>query len=82
MIRTQISLAEHQHRRLLDLAAERGVSMAALIREAVQAVLDDEDADRRHRVERALANIGGFRGDGSAVSKDHDHLLAEAYHRA
>jgi metal-responsive CopG/Arc/MetJ family transcriptional regulator len=80
MIRTQISLTEEQARRLQRVAAQRGVSMAAVIRDAVDAaVVDEGDVDRRERIRRALEVIGKYRSDGANVSENHDEFLAEIY---
>ena len=67
-------------RALRRLAAERGVSMAALIRESVERILrDGSDHDRKW--ERALATVGRFRDRKSApdVAEKHDAYLEEAY---
>lgn len=80
MVRTQIQLTEEQFKALKQRAAERGVSMAALVREAVDRGLrHDEIAARRAR---ALSVIGRFRDkDGATdVSVRHDDYLAEAFH--
>ena len=42
MIRTQIYLSEEQKRTLVRLSEERGVSMAELIRDAVDRLLQEE----------------------------------------
>ena len=79
MIRTQIQLTEEQLTRLREAAAERGVSVAALIREAVDRAL----ADRQHAADWALALsvVGKYRDvDGATdVSTRHDDYLADAY---
>ncbi|MBA3361813.1 MAG: CopG family transcriptional regulator [Acidimicrobiia bacterium] len=41
MIRTEVRLGEEQHKSLKQLAAERGVSLAALIREGVDRLLSE-----------------------------------------
>ncbi|MFN2485110.1 MAG: ribbon-helix-helix domain-containing protein [Acidimicrobiia bacterium] len=41
MIRTEVRLGEEQHKSLNQLAAERGVSLAALIREGVDRLLSE-----------------------------------------
>lgn len=56
-------------------ADRRGISLAALIRAALEEFLDDES--RRTRQERALAAIGGFRSGTADTSIDHDEVLAE-----
>ena len=78
--RTQISLDAAQAVRLRRLARERGTSMAALIRAAVDGAYPIDDGDSVDaRWERALASVGGFRGDGSNVGEEHDRHLEEAY---
>ncbi len=78
MVRTQIQLTEAQAERLRRLAAERRVSMAALIREAVDRSLVEDD--RTARIERALAVVGKFSSSGPTdVAENHDHYLAEAF---
>jgi len=80
MTRTQISLTEEQAAGLGKLARERGVSMAAVVRDAVDAVLEREQRDERWQ--RALAMIGKYRSkDGATdVAENHDRYLADAYH--
>jgi len=79
MIRTQIQLTEEQTEKAKRLAVERGVSMAEVIREAVDRL--PERDDRAERFARALAAIkrGGFRDrEGKTdVSIHHDEYLAE-----
>jgi hypothetical protein len=62
-------------RALRAIAAERGVSIAALIREAVDRQLVTGGA--RARRERLIRSIGGFRSGQGDVSRDHDRYLAE-----
>jgi metal-responsive CopG/Arc/MetJ family transcriptional regulator len=76
MQRTQISLTERQAQRLRRVAAERGVSMATLIREAVEAYVPDDEPARRARVERAL-RAESFTSGLADVSARHDDYLAE-----
>jgi ribbon-helix-helix CopG family protein len=78
MIRTQIQLDEAKAEALKRKATERGVSMAALIREAVDTLLaqDDREAIRR----RALSVAGKFHSEGPTdVSEEHDRYLAEDF---
>jgi predicted DNA-binding protein len=77
MIRTQIQLTEEQARRVKRLATERGVSIAAFIREALDRGLEIEAAGIRR--ERAVGAIGGFRSGRRDVSEKHDDHLAEAF---
>lgn len=77
MIRTQISLTEDQVKRLRRIAHARQVSIAALIREAVDSLTSTEDPELLKA--RALNVIGAFRSDGAPVSERHDEYLVEAY---
>jgi predicted DNA-binding ribbon-helix-helix protein len=80
MIRTQIQLTDEQVRRLKTLATERGVSVAELIRQAVDRhVAAGVTASARR--ERAISGIGGFRSGLTDVSERHDEHLASAYHQ-
>lgn len=80
MERTQISLTSEQADRLRRIAERRGTSMAALIREAVDRVLpDDETPSLDERQQRALAALGSATGGGGNVSEEHDRYLDEAY---
>ncbi|MBI4728918.1 MAG: ribbon-helix-helix protein, CopG family [Acidobacteria bacterium] len=72
MIRSVIQLKEEQARALKRLAAERGVSVAALVREAVDEVLSRAAS----RWKRALS-IPTFASGRSDVSGQHDRYLGE-----
>lgn len=77
MIRTQVQLDPKQASALRRLAVERGLSIAALIREAVARLLEDQG--REERVRRALAAAGrGSSGLGD-VSVRHDDYVAEDF---
>jgi hypothetical protein len=79
MVRTQVQLTEEQMRRLREASVDRGVSIAALIREAVDRALAAEP----HADDWALAFsvLGKYRDvDGATdVSARHDDYLADAY---
>lgn len=77
MIRTQIQLTEGQARALRRQAAARGVSMAAIVREAVDRVVEADDEDARWQ--RAMRTFGSFTSDAPDVAEDHDRYLDEAY---
>jgi len=81
MERTQISLEPEQAERLRRLARERGVSMAHLIREAVDRTYGGVLAPptRAELWERAMSAVGSGHGDGANVSEDHDRYLDEIY---
>jgi len=76
--RTQISLTAEQATRLRHIAARRGTSMAALIRDAVDRVVRD-DEDPEVRWERAMKAIGSAIGPVGNAGEDHDRHLAEAF---
>jgi len=76
MVRTQIQLTDEQARAIKRVAAERGVSMAALIRQAVEVVLEAESPDARW--ERALAVIGKHGSSRGDLAVEHDRHLVEA----
>ena len=80
MIRTQIQLTEEQAARLKTVAARRGISMAEVIRQAVDSAVsrsDDNYPDARY--ERARRIAGKFRSGTSDISSRHDDYLAESY---
>lgn len=82
MERTQISLEPEQAERLRRLARDRGVSMAHLIRDAVDrtygtAVTESMDA----KWDRAVASVHERRPGSrlSDVAAEHDKYLDETY---
>ncbi len=75
MHRTQVLFTDEQMRALRAEAAQRGESVAALIREAVEAHLVRHRDARR----RALAAAGRFSSGRRDVAKEHDRELEEAY---
>lgn len=77
MIRTHIQLTEEQARRLRRIAAERGISVSALIREAIDRAVAEDDGPARRQ--RALAAVGSFRSGEKKVSAEHDRYLAEEF---
>ncbi len=77
MIRTQIQLTAAQHRALRRLAADRGISMAALLRRLVDRGLETEASDLTSRWERASKLVGAFRSKERDLSTAHDRYLAE-----
>ncbi len=81
MVRTQIQLTEEQARMVKQLAAERRVSMAEVIREGLDRVLRSSAnaASREDRVRRAIEAAGRFRSGSSGGSSEHDRHVAEAF---
>jgi len=53
--RTQLLLDDELHRRLREIAAQRGISMGALIREAIDEKLSQVQDDRATAIEKLLA---------------------------
>jgi len=76
MIRTQVQLTEAQVRALRAVAAQRGVSMAAVIRDLVEQGLQ---VPASARAGRARAAIGSFGSGVSLVSAEHDRELEQAF---
>jgi hypothetical protein len=76
MIRTQVSLTQEQMRRLRHEARRRHVSMAAVIRDAVDQAVPDEDRSRRDRIDTLLLLAGSVASGTGTVAQDHDDLLA------
>lgn len=80
MVRTQIQLTEAQVSALQSMAASRQVSIAKLIRAAVDALVEREAGESREELAaRAKRTFGRFDSGLSDVSRDHDKYLAEAY---
>jgi DNA-binding MurR/RpiR family transcriptional regulator len=52
--RLQILLDDERHRRITELATEQGVSVAAVVREAIDRGLADPAARRRAAAQRVL----------------------------
>ena len=80
MVRTQIQLTEAQAKKVKEIADHRGVSMAEVIRDAIDGVIRSKGGalleDRRAR---ALEIVGKFRSGRKDVAKKHDAYLAEAF---
>ncbi|MEW6360394.1 MAG: ribbon-helix-helix domain-containing protein [Planctomycetota bacterium] len=78
MVRTQIQLTEQQAAALKRLSAQQSVSMAELIRRAIDAVLRaDGGNDPAARRERALAAAGRFHSGRRDLSAKHDDYFTE-----
>lgn len=79
MVRTQISLTEHQHAFLKETATQSGVSLSELIRRAVDAMMRQPDPSV---TATARSLIGAFQSDAADVSQRHDEHLADIYGRS
>lgn len=82
MVRTQIQLTEDQARALKKIAQSRHLSVAELIRKAVDTVIKSStvvNAEERHK--RAMEIVGKFSSGKRDVSKKHDLYLTEVYNK-
>lgn len=76
MIRMQVQLTERQVAALKDRSRRTGVSLAALVREAVDSSIERQSD--RDRWERALGAVGAFESGATDVSENHDREFADA----
>jgi hypothetical protein len=80
MIRTQIQLTETQVQTLKRIASSQRVSVARLIREAVDTMIKSGPLiDSEESYKRAMDIVGKFRSGKHDVSKKHDDYLLDAY---
>jgi hypothetical protein len=80
MIRTQIQLTVEQATKVKKIAASRGVSMAEVIRDALDgAIRSYPGGTSDQRRKRALDIVGKFRSGKRDISRKHDAYLAEAW---
>lgn len=80
MVRTQIQLTKRQAEELKRLAAQKNVSIAELIRQAVdQSLLKGLTRDPEEIRRRAAAAAGKFHSGKRDISTHHDEYLAEAF---
>jgi len=80
MVRTQIQLTAEQAKKVKKIAASRGVSMAEVIRDALEgAIRSEEIGVSEEKRKRALEIVGKFRSGKRDVSRKHDAYLAEAW---
>lgn len=80
MIRTQIQLTEEQAKALKKLALARHLSIAEMIRQAVDSMIKSNTLiDTEERRKRAVDIAGRFSSGKHDVSRQHDKYLAEAF---
>jgi hypothetical protein len=80
MVRTQIQLREDQAKALKRIAASRHLSVAELIRRAIDAMIKTSAAvDPEVRLKRSLEIAGKFSSGKRDISKKHDVYLSESY---
>jgi Ribbon-helix-helix protein, copG family len=80
MVRTQIQLTEEQAAKLKELSSSRHVSIAEIIRQAVDLAVKSSGGDSVDRQrERAAEAAGKFHSGVKDLSAQHDRYLAEAF---
>lgn len=80
MIRTQIQLTERQMEALRQASEREKVSVAEIIRRALDEALAGSASFSREELKRRAAEVAGrFASGHSEVSAEHDRHLEEAY---
>ena len=79
MVRTQIQLTERQARRVRDAARRKGVSIAELIRRALDDALAESERQQQPLAERALSVIGCVNSGLGDLAANHDDYLTDAF---
>jgi hypothetical protein len=80
MIRTQIQLTEEQSEKLKVAAARRGISMAALIRQGIDALLSQHNEPSPKEIYQRAARAAGAHHSGTSdTAARHDEYLAEEF---
>jgi len=80
MIRTQIQLTEEQSARLKAVATRRGVSVAELIRQGIDALLSQSGVRSPEETYRRAAQAAGKHRSGTHdVAARHDEYLSDGY---
>jgi hypothetical protein len=79
MVRMQIQFTETQTAVLREVAADRGISISAVVREAVESnVVNGRLMPSRHELlKRSLAAMGRFRSGTGDVAARHDEYFAD-----
>lgn len=80
LVGTQVLLTREQVEALRILAARRGVSVAELVRHAVDAWLASQGEDRGGLRRRALEVVGRYGSGRTDVSRNHDRYLEDSFH--
>jgi hypothetical protein len=77
VVRTIVQLRDEQLAELKRIAEQRGSSVAAVVRDAVDAALEHERARGDERLGRALDWIGGSSSGLGDLAERHDDYLPE-----
>jgi hypothetical protein len=79
MVRMQIQLTEEQVKALRKIAMTRHLSVAEIIRRAVDALIKSSSTvGQDERLKRALEIVGKFSSGKRDISRKHDDYLADA----
>jgi hypothetical protein len=82
MVRTQIQITEEQAKAVKKIALARRLSVAELIRRAVDVMVKSNPvADPEEKRRRAIEIVGKFHSGKHDVAKKHDEYLADAYRK-
>ena len=79
MIRTQIQFEEEQYQRIKELASQQRVSIAAVVRRAVEQLLMTSKPGRSALYREALKVSGKYKADHDDIATKHDQYLEEIY---
>jgi hypothetical protein len=82
MVRTQIQLTEEQARAIKTIALSRHLSVAELIRRAVDTMIKSSPvADPEEKLKRAIEIVGKFSSGKHDIARRHDKYLVDAYRK-
>lgn len=82
MVRTQIQLTEEQVNQLKKLAQAKHLSVAELVRQAIDILIKSSAAlDIKEQRKRAIAAAGRFHSKVPDLSTAHDRYLHEAFEK-
>lgn len=80
MYRTQIQLREDQSKKLKEMAAEYNVSVAELIRQSIDLLIEsDHELTQAEKRKRATVIVGIAESGVTDLSTNHDDYLVEIY---
>ena len=79
MIRTQIQLTEQQYDKIKELARQQQISVASIVRTAVDQLLVSGKPSRDMLYGNAVKVIGKYRAGQPDISVHHDRYLGEDF---